>query len=408
MDLAIFPTQKTERIQALDFLRGIAILGILIMNIQSFSMPEAAYLNPMAYGDITGLNQCVWVFSHFFADQKFMTIFSLLFGAGIILITEKAEAKYGKSAGLHYRRTFWLLVIGLIHAHLIWHGDILVTYALCGFFVYLFRKKSPRTLFIVGTLLISVHTVLYLFSGASLSFWPEEDVQEIQSLWAPTAEVVAKEIAAYTGSLGEQISQNSSTAFTMQTQVFLLLFFWRAGGLMLVGMALYKWGVLTAKRSKSFYQKGLLIGWLIGFPLVGIGYFQNEANEWHFSYSMFIGSQWNYWGSLFVSFGHICGVMLISLSDKLFQFKRRIAAVGRMALTNYIAQSLIGVFIFYGIGLGLFGEVERIWQFVITLCVWALQIVWSKPWLDRNAFGPLEWLWRSLTYGKVVKQTRAN
>ena len=124
------PTVQQERIQSLDVLRGFAILGILIMNVQSFAMPGAAYLNPMAYGDLTGPNKWVWILSHLFADQKFMTIFSILFGAGVVLFSESAEKKLGKSAGLHYRRTFWLLLIGLFHAHIIWYGDILVSYAL--------------------------------------------------------------------------------------------------------------------------------------------------------------------------------------------------------------------------------------------------------------------------------------
>ena len=113
------PTLGEERIDSLDILRGFAILGILIMNIQSFSMPGPAYLNPMAFGDMTGANKWVWILSHIFGDQKFMTIFSILYGAGVVMVTQNAEKKTGKSASLHYRRTFWLLIIGLIHAHLI-------------------------------------------------------------------------------------------------------------------------------------------------------------------------------------------------------------------------------------------------------------------------------------------------
>ena len=149
----------------MDVLRGIAILGILIMNIQSFSMIGAAYINPTAYGDLTGMNKWVWVLSHVFADQKFMTIFSILYGAGIVLITKKAESKERLAVGLHYRRTFWLLVIGLMHAYLLWYGDILVTYGLCALVVFLFRKASPRKLLIIGLLVISVASVLYFFLG---------------------------------------------------------------------------------------------------------------------------------------------------------------------------------------------------------------------------------------------------
>lgn len=398
MENTLNPVQAKERIQSLDILRGIAILGILIMNIQSFAMPGAAYLNPTAYGDLEGLNRWVWILSHIFADQKFMTLFSILFGAGIILVTDKAMAKTGKSAGLHYKRTFWLLVIGLLHAHLIWYGDILVAYAICALFVYLFRKMKPKTLFTIGIIIVSVHTLIYVFFGMSIPFMPPEAAQEISTSWAPSSEIINEEIAAITGSLSQQISAVSAAALEMQTFIFFIVMMWRAGGLMLVGMALYKWGVLSAEKSTGFYTKGLIISSLIGFPVIILGLVKNFDANWSFEYSMFLGSQFNYWGSLFVGFAYICAIMLFCKSSIFPRFKERFAAVGQMALTNYIAQSVICVLIFFGIGFGLFGQVERSVQILIVFGVWLLQFFWSKPWLDAYRFGPLEWAWRSLTY----------
>ena len=144
MESLVQPVARKERIQSLDILRGIAILGILLMNIQSFTMPGAAYLNPFAFGDLEGLNYWVYVLGNIFADQKFITIFSILFGAGIVLVTEKAEKKTGTSTGLHYKRNFWLLIIGLLHAHLIWYGDILVAYSIGGFVVYFLPKNETK------------------------------------------------------------------------------------------------------------------------------------------------------------------------------------------------------------------------------------------------------------------------
>ena len=394
----IHPVYKKDRIVSLDILRGIAILGILIMNIQSFSMPGAAYLNPMAYGDMTGINKWVWTLSHVFADQKFMTIFSILFGAGVVLFTENAEGRSGKSAGLHYRRTFWLLIIGLLHAHLVWYGDILVAYALCGFIIYLFRKVNPKVLLILGIFIISVHTIIYLFFGFSMDFWPPESIAETQQSWLPPAETLQAEINAYTGSFSDQLAQRSGSALFLETFVFLSTFLWRAGGLMLVGMAFYKWGILSAKKSKQFYVTGFIISWIIGLSVVIYGLFQHYANNWSMEYSMFIGSQFNYWGSLFVSFGIMCLVMLMAQSNRFNDLKKRMAAVGQMALTNYLMQSFICVLIFYGFGL--FGSVERIWQLIILLGVWLVQILWSKTWLNNFRFGPFEWLWRTLTYLK--------
>ncbi len=137
------PVQGSERIQSLDVMRGVAVLGILVMNIQSFAMIGAAYMNPTAYGDLEGVNGWVWYLGHLFADMKFMTIFSMLFGAGVIVMTSRREAAGQSSAGVHYRRMVWLLVFGLAHAYLLWYGDILYTYALCGFVLYLFRKAPP-------------------------------------------------------------------------------------------------------------------------------------------------------------------------------------------------------------------------------------------------------------------------
>lgn len=394
------PVVGSDRIQSLDILRGFAILGILIMNIQSFSMPGAAYLNPMAYGDMEGLNKWVWMLSHVFADQKFMSIFSILYGAGIVLVTQNAEKKYGKSAGLHYRRTFWLLVLGLIHAHLIWYGDILVTYALCALFVYLFRKMKPTGLMIIGIIMISVHSLIYLFFGFSIEFWPEESLIETRESWAPPVEQLTAEIEAVLGTLSEQIAHNSAQALFLETFVFLTTFIWRAGGLMLVGMAFYKTGILSAQKSKGFYIRGWLISWAIGLPIVIYGMLQNFSADFSMEFSMFTGAQFNYWGSLFIAFGYICIIMLLSKSSLFKGFKARLAAVGQMALSNYISQSVIAVLIFHGIGLGLFGEVERTGQILITFGIWLLQFIWSKPWLSSFQFGPLEWVWRSLTYMK--------
>ena len=400
------PVGTSERIQALDFLRGFAILGILIMNIQSYAMPGAAYLNPMAYGDMTGSNFWVWTLSHIFADQKFMTIFSILYGAGIVLVTSKAKERTGRSAGLHYRRTFWLLVIGLIHAHIIWYGDILVPYAICALFAFLFRNVRPSILLVVGILFISVHTLAYTFFGSTVEHWPPEGVEQAKSAWIPGSEEIQKEIEAITGPLGAQITYNSEAAVFMETFVFLFVFMWRAGGLMLVGMALYKWGVLTARRSSKFYRGGLILGYVIGFSIVLYGLNRNLEVEFSFPYSMYIGSQYNYWGSLFVGFGHISAIMLIARSNSLSWIKDRLAAVGQMALTNYVAQSVICVLIFWGVGFGLFGQVDRTGQVLIMIGVWTVQILWSRPWLNSYRFGPLEWAWRSLTYMKRQRLRR--
>ncbi len=394
------PVEKTNRIQSLDLLRGIAILGILIMNIQSFAMPSSAYNNPLAFGDLSGFNKITWILSHLFADQKFMSIFSILFGAGIILITEKKELLTGSSLKLHYTRNLILLLMGLLHAHLVWYGDILVAYALCSFIVYPLRKLSPRKLLITGLLIVSVPSFLNGLFQFSLPFMPASELQDLRLDWAPTNELIEQEITAFTDSISSQIKINSQQALFLETFVFFIQFLWRAGGLMLVGMALYRWGVLSAERSRSFYLKSAFYSLIVGFPIVIYGIYMNFAMNWDFQYSMFTGSQFNYWGSLFIAYGYISLIMVFAQSDNYDTIKKRLASIGQMALTNYIMHSFIGVLIFFGIGFGLFGKIDRSLQILFVGIIWIFQYLASEKWLNSYKFGPLEWVWRSLTYGK--------
>lgn len=396
------PTRPTERIVAIDILRGFALLGILIMNIQEFAMPVAAYSNPTAYGDLTGANRWVWTLSHIFADQKFMTIFSLLFGAGIVLMSEKLDARGQRAWGLHHRRTFWLLLIGLAHAYLLWSGDILVAYALCGFWVYWLRRLRPGWQMALGILVVSIFSLILLVTGLTMQSAPPETLQEWRADWRPAAETIADEVASYRSGWLEQMNARVPTTFEFQTFGFLFWALWRAGGLMLMGMALYRWGVLTGGRSGRFYAGMAVLGFAIGLPVVSWGVVQNFANNWSMEYSQFgPGAQANYWGSLFVSTAYIGLLMLFARSGALPWLQNALAAVGRTALSNYLLQTILATAIFYGHGLGLFGSVERVGQIGIVVAIWVVQLVVSPLWLRYYRFGPFEWLWRSLSYWRL-------
>ena len=307
------PTRPAERIVAIDILRGFALLGILIMNIQGFAMPAAAYFNPTAYGDLSGANRWVWTVSHVFADQKFMTIFSLLFGAGIVLMSEKLDERGQRAWGVHYRRTFWLLLFGLTHAFLLSSGDILVAYAVCGLWVYWLRRLRPGWQMALGILVVSIPTLLLLGTGLSMQFIPPETLQELRADWKPTAAAIETEVAAYRGSWLDQMEARVPASMEFQTVVLLLWTNWRAGGLMLIGMALYRWGVLTGGRARSFYVGMAILGFAIGLPVVSGGVIQNFAHNWTMEFSRFgLGAQANYWGSLFVSGGYIGLLMLFA------------------------------------------------------------------------------------------------
>ena len=395
------PVGESSRITSIDTLRGVAVLGILVMNISAFSMPAAAYMNPTLYGNLSGINHLVWGFNHLFVDMKFLAVFSMLFGAGIILMAERCEARDQKPAWLHYRRMFWLIIFGLLHAHLLWFGDILYSYGMAGLIVYLFRKRTPKWLIIWGLLSISMASGLMFATGAFMDQMPPETQAEMEKTINPSAEVIAREVAAYRGSWLEQMSARVPKAIEMQTGSFLFWVFWRVAGLMLIGMALFKLGMFRAEWSKRTYVKFIVLALGVGFPLIIYGMYYNFMTHWESPGFLFFGLQFNFWASILVSLGWVSVVMLIAKSESLAGIAKRFGAVGRMAFTNYILQTVICTSIFYGHGLGWFGSVERAGQFAIVILVWILQLILSPIWLNKFKYGPLEWLWRSLSYWKL-------
>ncbi len=386
---------QTDRILSLDVLRGIAVLGILIMNIQSFSMISAAYINPAAFGDLNGPNKMVWMFSHVLADQKFLTIFSMLFGIGIIIFSDSIEKKGYRPVRFYYRRLFWLFTFGLIHGYLFWHGDILVAYAICGALAFLFRKLSPWVLLILGLLIFMIPSFNYWLFGSSMEYWPPEASDSLEASWAPAQEAIDREIAVLTGSFSEQLTWRIPETFKMETFIFMIWIGWRALAMMLIGMSFFKLGIFSIGWSKSFFIIGALITLFTGYVLIITGVNKNFNAGWTVDYSMFFGWQWNYIGSLFVAIGYLFLIMLLTRFFKM----RLMANVGKLAFTNYLLMTLICTIIFYGHGYGLFGSVERVDQIRIVFAIWAFILIFSWLWMKFYYYGPAEWLWRYLTYG---------
>jgi uncharacterized protein len=402
------PVDDSERIVPVDVLRGVALLGILLMNIQSFSMIGAAYVNPTAYGDLHGANWWVWLLCHIFADQKFMTIFSMLFGAGILLMTQHIEAKGLPSTRLHYRRMGWLIVFGLLHGFLLWDGDILYAYGMGGLIVYLLRKTAVRKQVLVAGLLLAIGSGISVASYYSMPWWPAAQRQELEhSIWQPTAEEEGREIAAYRGSFTSALRERAQSERGNITQGFFFWELWRVTGLMLAGMAMFKLGIFSAKASGAVYTGMILTAVLIGIPLISYGVHQEIKSGWSFGYSFFVAAQYNYFASILVSFGWIGLVMLACKTNWSLAYMGRLAAVGRMAFSNYILHTLICTTIFYGYGLGQFGKIARATQIEIVVVIWILQLVISPMWLAKFRYGPLEWIWRSLTYGRRQPLLRA-
>ena len=381
-------------------LRGTAVLGILLVNVRGFAMVPAAYWNPTANDSLGGAGFLVWAAVHLLADTKFISIFSVLFGAGMAMMADRAAQRGISGASLHYRRQLWLLAFGLAHAYLIWAGDILVSYALCGCLLYPLRNLRPRRGIVLGACVVAVVFPIWLGIAALIPALSGEELAAMKADWAPPAEVMDAQIAAFRGSWLEQMPLRSMGALEFQTTAFMGYALWRAGGLMLVGMALYRLGVLAASRSTAFYKRMAVTGLAVGLPVVAAGMLYNIRADFAWDRSMYQGALFNYAGSLGVFLGYVGLVMLAVKAKRLPGLQARLAATGRMALTNYIAQSVLCTLVFYGHGLGLFERVGALGQMGIVLAVWAAQLAWSPWWLRRFRFGPLEWLWRSLVYMK--------
>jgi len=423
------PVAGAERIDSIDKLRGIAVAGILVMNIYAFAMSMTAYQNPLAWGGTEWYNLGTWFFTHIFFDQKFLPIFSMLFGAGLVMMASRAEAKGVKYGGIWYQRSFWLLLIGAAHGYLIWFGDILFHYALFGMLIYPLRNRKPLTLIIIACVVIPIALVFIAGGGkymqelqtaaVEISALQEagEELTEVQTAqleeWAemsafvgPPEIAVQKDQDAYTKGYSQIFTHRLPTTAMMQTNALIFLV-WRLGGLMILGMALMKLGVLSGERSNLFYKKMMAWCYVFGLPIVLFSAYDLHAHQWDSMYIFSVGGMSNYVGSIVVSLGHVSLFMLIIRSGALSNLMERFAALGRMALTNYLMHSVILTTVFYGYGFGLYGTIPRLWQMGFVIAVVGFQLWFSPIWLKNYRFGPVEWLWRSLTYWKLQPLERS-
>jgi uncharacterized protein len=391
------PIDLQARLLNIDIIRGVALLGILLMNIQAFSMNFSAYGNPSSFGDLTGVNFYVYYLSHLFADQKFMTIFSILFGVGIVLMAENIERKGGDPTKVHYKRMFILAIFGILHAYLLWFGDILFPYALAGMIAYTARKKSVKFLFITAFVSIGFSSLVMFLISLVIPMMEPADLQSMMAVWAPTQEMIDKDILVNQASWFGQMEHRNFMASKMQTNVLFYLF--RIVGLMMVGMALFKLDFFGKRFSNKSLTISAVAAIALGLFLIITGNNANFANEWPID-SMLSGVQYNYWGSILMAYSYMSLLIVFCRSSALMKLKGLLANVGKMALTNYLSHTLICGFIFYGWGLGFYGTFERSEMLLVVIGVWIFQLFISSFWMARFQFGPFEWLWRTMTYGK--------
>ena len=387
------------RVASLDVLRGVAVLAIAVANVPSFATVYAARANPSAYGRLDGVDFWAWLVSYVLVDGRFTAIFGLTFGAGIVILAQRYERAGLPVARIHYRRMAGLLVLGLLHAYLLWYGDFLVCLALCGAVAFPYRDVAPCKLLVIGTLIMSLATLMSVEAGWTLPSWSAEQLERTRHFWAPPADVLYREIEAYRAGWSSQLTQRVPVALARETVGFAARSFWQMTGLMLIGMALFRIGILSAAWSARFYATIALGGFGLGIPLVLYGVRENFASGWDLRRALLIDGTVNYWGGVLVAAAWGGAVML---ACRLGARLRPLASVGRLALSNYLFQSVLFTTVFYGHGFGLFANVERAGQVLVALCVLALEAIASVAWTRYFAVGPVEWLWRSVTLGRRI------
>jgi uncharacterized protein len=409
-------TEPPPRIATLDILRGVAVMGILAMNIAAFAMPPAAYLNPVAYGHEGPADLVAWALNFVFVDGKMRGLFSFLFGASMLLVIDRAAQKGEPAASIHFRRMLWLLLFGYLHFYLIWYGDILSGYASIGMIAWFFRRKSAKALLRWGILFVVIQVaVLSLLAGAffymsAAAAMPNPDPEAVRSwsemsreLAPPGAEQLRRTFALYEGSWFE-IARHQLTQRTFDPVVMLFIFGWETLGYMLLGMASLRSGFFTGAWADRDYRKVALIGFGIGIPAYAVLAFivWSSGFEVPVLFAAAMAAP-----SLFRPV-MVVGIaaLVILLTRRGGALTERIAAAGRAAFTNYLGTSILMTGLFYGWGFGLFGDLRRIELWIVVACMWCLMLLWSKPWLDRFQYGPFEWVWRSLSRWSLQQMRR--
>lgn len=412
----------SDRIQSLDIMRGIVLLGILLMNINDMGLARA-YDNPTVSGGATGWDLYTWITTNMFFEGTMRSLFSLLFGVGMFILLDRLEKKGAgmEASNIYFRRITWLLFFGLVHAYLLlWTGEILYNYALMGFLVFSFRKMPPKKLIIISILLISIGTLWeysrysddlkfieqvsmaqhYKTAGKELT----KELKEADEKWAKIeAEKAPEAIEAFNTNMRKGYFDVVVFVAPMITHYNELHPYrydvWDVLSMMLIGIALFKLKILSGEKSYRFYGSMAVLGYGIGLL---INYYETKAIiESGFSYMGFSKSFLTYYlGKTTVAMGHISLIMIFYKLPVLKWLKKSLAAVGKMALTNYVMHSVFAMFIFTGVGFGLFGKLQRHELLYVVFSIWLFQMILSPIWFNYFQFGPLEWMWRNLSYQK--------
>lgn len=396
-----------DRAEILDILRGIALLGICLANYPVFSLyvfqkPEVKAAMPTA-----AIDHWLAYFHFAFIDGKFYTLFSLLFGIGFSVILLKKGNDSNRRLSLFYRRLVVLLLIGLAHALLLWEGDILVLYALIGMFLPLFRNVSDKNLIIIWAILIFSPVLLDLFRGLTNNKFNPANFFERKAI----------ETGNFYG-ITDNNYRNWHAVHSDYTSMFnanKVNFFWRWEGLLnsnripkVLGMFLLGFYAGRKMIYTRLAENRLLLlkvqrwGFAIGLPF-SLAHAYVELNNIGKGPIELLHSVFYAFSVVPLSLAYTATICLWYLKPAGQRRLQIFAAPGRMALTNYILQTVIAIFIFYGVGMGLGAKTGAFYVFLISIGVYIFEMIFSHVWLKYFQYGPLEWIWRQLTYGKRLR-----
>lgn len=400
-----------DRIVTLDVIRGIAVMGIFSVNVVTFSMPIGAYFSPAGYGSWHGYDYALWVANFVLIDGKMRGLFTLLFGASTMLVIDRALATGRSPARAHYARMITLLLLGFAHFYLIWFGDILTLYAFCGIVLFAVRRwpvhwlvAGAITVLLIDVIAMGVISASLMATSAAIGR-PMPTIDTLES-WRSLNEgfgaldpkALASDLALYRSDWGTITHHRLAEQATDPLEQLGF-----AGpetlGYMLVGAAGYRSGFLTGRWDGVRYRKLALWTVMPGMA----GFTGLAAWIWVRAFDPAVVATAQFFGAALPRLAMILGyAALIAFSvQRQPVWMARVAAVGRCALSNYLCTSIVAGFVFYGYGLGLYGHVSRGQAWMVVPLFWLVMLLWSKPWLERYRYGPFEWVWRSLSRGKL-------
>ncbi len=400
---SIDPVPPKERFIILDALRGLALLGICLANYPEFSLYTFQEAETVSSMPTSGIDTIIKYVQYLFIDGKFYSIFSLLFGIGFSIILSNASQRNGNGTRFFYRRMFLLFLIGLFHLVFLWAGDILILYAFMGFFLPAFRNTSNKKILIYATLLllfpvvIDTFVVIFHWNLSAPVIKATRYFHQQYGITDANFPVWLAESKSYREILQFNIAGSfiRMQEFIEGNRAFKVL------GLFLIGLYIGRNKLYAnPENHKELIRKIQFYGFLLGLP-TSVLYAYSAMNQYPFG--IIIHSLLYALSVVPLSLAYVCFIVRYYLHHKEQSVFRILAAPGKMALTNYLMQSVLGILIFYGIGLGLGAETGLVYVELIAAFVFLFQIVYSYLWLRQNRFGPLEWAWRMLTYGKRLK-----